>query len=429
MEFLLRQKNTRGIIEEHVSISSKAAVRDLIAIGDYSTIADNCWIKNAIIGRFCRIEKKVQVGQACIFPTSFSNHSFCFGENKALFPDAFYQKITTDRFFYEKNPLTYIGNDVRIGENSIIFSGVRINNGALIYPNSVVASDIPPYAIAAGNPARVIDYRFPQYQIDEWEALDWTQADLTTVFKTNRINYLNTDHIRRLFLRNQPLPKREIKEYFLNSAISKYDGNSTEIAILGPSHIYNWIKGIESKKMPDAPYMLYGEAGLAVSSKSIESFLDWWINQKHKKAVLLVPDFRIGNAKLVSGDETNARNAIFIDPEVMSSPDADLKLKQQGFIILDKLCRKYNSKLKLIFWCLYGREQTNIAEKKYIDSTGNYNHPSWTYLEMKTRYKNHLIDISDLGQEMLEIIEKDGSIHPTPDGYQYLHKKIQNAFI
>lgn len=52
-----------------------------------------------------------------------------------------------------------IGNDVWIGANSILVSGAKINDGAIIAAGSVVTKEIPAYAIAAGSPAKVIKYR------------------------------------------------------------------------------------------------------------------------------------------------------------------------------------------------------------------------------------------------------------------------------
>jgi len=53
-----------------------------------------------------------------------------------------------------------IENEVWIGTGSIILSGVRIGKGAIIAAGSVISSDVPAYAIVAGNPAKIIKYRF-----------------------------------------------------------------------------------------------------------------------------------------------------------------------------------------------------------------------------------------------------------------------------
>jgi len=66
-----------------------------------------------------------------------------------------------------------IGNDVWIGAQCVILSGVKIGNGAVIAANSTVTSDIPPYAIAGGSPAKVISYRFSNEIIEALEKLKW----------------------------------------------------------------------------------------------------------------------------------------------------------------------------------------------------------------------------------------------------------------
>ncbi|NOY07120.1 MAG: acyltransferase [Chlorobi bacterium] len=57
-----------------------------------------------------------------------------------------------------KEPIS-IGEDVWIGTSSVILQGVNIGNHAVIGANSTVTKDIPPWAIAAGSPAKVLRYR------------------------------------------------------------------------------------------------------------------------------------------------------------------------------------------------------------------------------------------------------------------------------
>jgi len=66
-----------------------------------------------------------------------------------------------------------IGNDVWVGRNATILPGVKIGDGAVIGAHSVIARDIPPYAIAVGNPGKVVRARFQQDVIDELLRVRW----------------------------------------------------------------------------------------------------------------------------------------------------------------------------------------------------------------------------------------------------------------
>jgi virginiamycin A acetyltransferase len=70
-----------------------------------------------------------------------------------------------------------IENDVWIGAQSTIMSGVKISNGSIIAANSVVTKDVPPYAIVAGNPAVIVKYRFTEEQIDSLLKISWWNWD------------------------------------------------------------------------------------------------------------------------------------------------------------------------------------------------------------------------------------------------------------
>ena len=66
-----------------------------------------------------------------------------------------------------------IGNDVWIGAEALILSGVNIGDGAAIAARSVVTRDIPAYAIAGGNPARMIRKRFDEETIERLLCVRW----------------------------------------------------------------------------------------------------------------------------------------------------------------------------------------------------------------------------------------------------------------
>jgi acetyltransferase-like isoleucine patch superfamily enzyme len=70
-----------------------------------------------------------------------------------------------------------VENDVWIGAKSTIMSGVKIHNGSIVGACSVVTKDVPPYAIVAGNPARVVKYRFTEEQISSLLEISWWNWD------------------------------------------------------------------------------------------------------------------------------------------------------------------------------------------------------------------------------------------------------------
>ena len=83
-----------------------------------------------------------------------------------------------------------IGDDVWMGTNALICSGVKIGQGAVIAAGSIVTKDVEPYSIVGGNPAKLIKYRFDEpirkklCSIDIIKLLDsFTKEDMELMFK------------------------------------------------------------------------------------------------------------------------------------------------------------------------------------------------------------------------------------------------------
>jgi acetyltransferase-like isoleucine patch superfamily enzyme len=74
---------------------------------------------------------------------------------------------------YRSTRNTTIGSDVWIGTRAMVRGGVSIGHGAVVGAGSVVFEDVPPFAVAAGNPAQVIRYRFSRAAIDRMLEIAW----------------------------------------------------------------------------------------------------------------------------------------------------------------------------------------------------------------------------------------------------------------
>lgn len=98
-----------------------------------------------------------------------------------------------------------IGNDVWIGINATIVSGVKIGDGAVIAAGSIVTKDVPPYAIVGGNPAKVIKKRFTDDEIEALLELAWWNWSDEKVDKY--IHELCSPDIYKL-IKKAPLRKR-----------------------------------------------------------------------------------------------------------------------------------------------------------------------------------------------------------------------------
>jgi acetyltransferase-like isoleucine patch superfamily enzyme len=70
-----------------------------------------------------------------------------------------------------------IGNDVWIGDGATVLSGVHVGDGAVVGARAVVTTDVPPYSIVAGNPARLVRTRFSADEIATLQRIAWWTWD------------------------------------------------------------------------------------------------------------------------------------------------------------------------------------------------------------------------------------------------------------
>ncbi len=133
------------------------------------TIQNNSRERKLKIGSYCSIGENVQFLVCIDHPTDLVS---TFPFNDVILHKPFDACSKGD---------IIIDDDVWIGTNAIILSGVHIGQGAVIGAGAVVTKDVPPYAVAGGVPAAIIKYRFQPEIIDRLMDIDYEKLSPDTV--------------------------------------------------------------------------------------------------------------------------------------------------------------------------------------------------------------------------------------------------------
>lgn len=172
-----------------------------IIVGDFTYIADSDFESHVshhydwnndklIIGKFCQIAAGVE------FVMNGANHQM-----NAVTTFPFYTLDGWNMDPPEKANLplkgdTIIGNDVWIGQNAVILPGVHVGDGVIIGANSIVGSDIEPYTIVVGNPAKPLRKRFDDELIVLLLKFKWWDKDICEI--NNLIPLLTCSNIEKV---------------------------------------------------------------------------------------------------------------------------------------------------------------------------------------------------------------------------------------
>ena len=159
------------------SVGARTTINETV-MGDYSYVVNDRSIIYSQIGKFCSIASHTRLNpgnhpldRAALHHFTYRSLSYQLGpEDDATF------------FDWRRSHQVTLGHDVWIGHGAVILPGVTIGTGAGVGAGAVVSKDVPPFAVVAGVPAKVIRYRFDErlrealMKIAWW---DWSRERLS----------------------------------------------------------------------------------------------------------------------------------------------------------------------------------------------------------------------------------------------------------
>ncbi|MBI1204107.1 MAG: chloramphenicol acetyltransferase [Rhodopseudomonas sp.] len=140
-----------------------------VQLGDYSYVVNDSDIAYASIGKFTSIAAMTRINPGN-HPMSRASQSHFTYRASAYFEG---EQDDADFFAWRREHHVSIGHDVWIGHGAVVLPGRHIGIGAVIGAGAVVTRDVPDYAIAVGNPARVLRQRFPDDIAARMRRLAW----------------------------------------------------------------------------------------------------------------------------------------------------------------------------------------------------------------------------------------------------------------
>ena len=156
-------------------------------VGQYFGLGCFSYVANSKIGRYCTFGARVSIG-AFSHPTDWlSIHEFQYRDTANIYGSSILPRGIN---IAPVSATTNIGNDVWVGDNASVKTGVKVGHGAIVGLGAVVVRDVPPYAIVGGNPARVLRYRFGENVVENLLALAWWEL---TMEELAGIDFCNID--------------------------------------------------------------------------------------------------------------------------------------------------------------------------------------------------------------------------------------------
>ena len=163
---LFTKIDSESVVSRKAKVYGKTQVTNS-TIGDYSYVGRNSRVIHADVGKFCSISGAVRLGMGTHTLDKLSTSPIFTERHNSTKHQ--WTDVQTDNPFRRVT----VGNDVWIGTGVMVMGGVTIGDGAVVGAGAIVTKDVPPYAVVAGVPAKIIRYRFSEDQIEALLKLKW----------------------------------------------------------------------------------------------------------------------------------------------------------------------------------------------------------------------------------------------------------------
>ena len=164
-------------IDEDVRITNSS-------IGKYTFVRYGSEINHSVIGSYGSIGPGTAIGVgAHPVKEQVSTHPIFFESRPWVGWD--YLDETEEEFEFLST--TNVGSDVWFGQRAIVKTGITIGHGAVIGAGSIVTKDVPPYAIVAGAPAKVLRMRFTESEIEKLLENPWWEKPESWIRENHKL--------------------------------------------------------------------------------------------------------------------------------------------------------------------------------------------------------------------------------------------------